>query len=895
MGDNLAQLSGTSVGASRSNDSAGCAAAFTYADFEHYRGIDWMSNSTAIYVGGTSVSFQKSTTCPIREWFLLAILVVLFQSPQAAWTQPQANQVEPEQIALRVIDPDGKAIAGAVVTIMLPGSWTKEDVLVGEFSQVAFIFLSGKTDAKGRFVVRRPKDAPSESPLFQVSKPGYVEVEKAERVSIYEVPPKQDSMEITLIPPLSVSGVVVNEQGQPIPDVEILRTDFTLEESEEGKEPRRHAHRRRTKGRTDEEGKWKFDDIATTFGACEIRLFHPEYVLQTEQILLSSVQERAPDSPVRTYVLKRGQSVTGRVTDERNRPIVGAQVRFKADSYDDVPRTTTTDEQGSYQLSGLTAGTYHAGIYAAEKALQQEQVEILRNTKAFDFSLRNGRKLNLQVVDEKGKPVANARVNLEWRKIGARRPLFDPPTNETDAEGRWHWNEAPEEDFVVHIYDSNRSTIRQIPRDTSDELLVIPLFQRVVMHGRVIDADTEQPIEHFQVDFEYRPEGDSAWSSRWPSTGRNGEFTSHPDWPPFLSEGRYRVEADDYKPAFSPSFRADIGVIEHEFRMVRQSTTPLRILNPDSQPVGNAQVVVVTPGNQARVVDGVARPRQQIPHPAREWPTTNTQGMADISLPDGDYEFLALHDRGFARWRSSQGPLPKQLTLTPWARLEGTFRLKDKPLAEVNIALVSDIREDHNEAWEYEGPLGYDGYTSPFVFLHEAQSDEQGKFRMERVYPGSGFIGLDSRFARDSPPKADVSHTIVLKPDESQRIDLGGFGRAVVGQLTWKDDESTKVNWDRIKISMSGKPRWYLARNLNQGAVKSLEIWVTVKPEPDGSFRIDDVPPGHYSLSVSIPSRPNSINDLQEKVAIPPDKSTPITERKPVNLGTLTLEPAKRP
>lgn len=826
--------------------------------------------------------------------FVLLFIVALTQLAQPACAQPDEKQAAPKEFALRVVDPDGEAIGGAEVTVILPGKWAKEDVLAGEFSRLSTGSLSGKTDAEGGLVVRRPKEARSPHALIQLSKSGYV-IGKEPPLYIYDVPPGQDVMEITLFPALSLGGVVVNEQGQPIPDVEILRTDITLVESAEGIEPRRDYHHQRSTTRTDKEGNWKFDEISASFGACEIRLFHPEYVLQTEEILLASVNARDPDSPLRSYVLKRGQSITGLVKDERNQAIVGAQVRIKADDYVDMPRTTTTDEQGAYQLTGLKADSYQVAVYAPGKAALQQQVSILPETRKLNFSLREGRKLKLQVVDKEGRPIANARVSLSGPRQGLERPLFDPPTTETDAEGRWQWNEAPEEEIFVDVYHLNWLTTREIPLIASDEPHVIALPKAIVMQGRVIDAETEQPIERFKIALEHRHEGDSQWSSQWYTTSRNGEFTSQPDWGPSLSGGRYRIEAEGYEPAFSPSFQSDAGAIEHEFRLVRQSTTQLIILSPDSRPVENAQVVVVSPVDQIQIRNGVARPNSSWHPTPRNWPTTNAQGMADVTLPEGDYELLALHDGGFAEWRSSQGPLPDRLTLTPWAQVEGTFRLKDQPLAGINISLWSDIPNDQNEAWKRplskDDPSGSVSYTPPFAFQHEARTDDQGKFRMERVYPGSGFIGLDNLNSRESHPKSSVRYPIRLKPGESRRIDLGGVGRAVVGQLTWKDDESTKVSWDRINISMSEKPLRGLARRLIQSKAESRAIWASTKSELDGSFRIDDVPPGEYLISIAISFGPPSFKEIRKEVTVPRDNNQPITEREPVNLGTLTLEP----
>ena len=74
---------------------------------------------------------------------------------------------------------------------------------------------------------------------------------------------------------------------------------------------------------------------------------------------------------------------------------------------------------------------------------------------------------------------------------------------------------------------------------------------------------------------------------------------------------------------------------------------------------------------------------------------------------------------------------------------------------------------------------------------------------------------------------------------ETVHIDLGGTGRPVVGKLQPPAGFTGKVRWNFALVTASPtQPE------------RADGPYLTATVDRDGKFRIDDVPAGHYSLSV---------------------------------------------
>ena len=317
----------------------------------------------------------------------------------------------------------------------------------------------------------------------------------------------------------------------------------------------------------------------------------------------------------------------------------------------------------------------------------------------------------------------------------------------------------------------------------------------------------------------------------------------------------------------------------------------------DGSPVAGAEVVVAVKG---RPVPGIYNGRL-----AEGWQgdvvRTGPDGRFAFAKPDEGGRVVILSDRGLAQRTTDELAAEPVVTLEPWGRIRGQLRVGTG---------VGARRLVGREVWNP------DHRGDPVVtFFTRALTDAEGRFAMDRVAPGHAMVYRPSWTADD---KRMRSHRqgVDVGSGQTAEVMMGGAGRPVVGRLTraagLPDFELEHVKgqlrlaqpspdfpedfagWDADR-----KRKWWNAFYRTEEGRKYYEGYNTyaVKVEPDGSFRLDDVPEGRYWLELSYekdPSEPLSDQEhtlikvavLEEYVEVPagPDD-------KPLDLGTLTLTP----
>jgi len=231
-----------------------------------------------------------------------------------------------------------------------------------------------------------------------------------------------------------------------------------------------------------------------------------------------------------------------------------------------------------------------------------------------------------------------------------------------------------------------------------------------------------------------------------------------------------------------------------------------------------------------------------------EFARTDTRGQFEFS-PKLEVEgILATHDAGFVEERVPQSLTNMSLVLQPWARVQGVMRVGDKPDPEHWVVLQN----------QYDS---YDASSSRTTFVGiylKADPDAEGRFSIDKVPPGRRRIDVEYRLRDRNYGETPYSHgrSLQVNPGETNDVTLGGAGRQVVGRMNVIGGDVTDVDWRRDTHRLVSNAQSGL------GAVASLVGTIfganaenysyVILFETNGTFRVDNVPPGKYLLKIDV-------------------------------------------
>ncbi len=252
------------------------------------------------------------------------------------------------------------------------------------------------------------------------------------------------------------------------------------------------------------------------------------------------------------------------------------------------------------------------------------------------------------------------------------------------------------------------------------------------------------------------------------------------------------------------------------------------------------------------------------------------------------------------------------VTLQRWGRIEGTLILGGQPRANETIQLGSRSFR-HADS------------TRLSLFM-STKTDANGRFVFETVPAGEPRVDWCPGFRDGKAGIVPLSHgvPVAVKPGETAQVTLGGTGRPVVGKVVvpgrdkpidWTQD----VQWITLKLSTPPEPVFprpadFASENdftaaVQRTAEQNKPFWTSDEGKAlqraqrtyvplfnaDGSFRIDDLPLGTYTLRIALtePSQDSSpfsprtsIGALETEVTLPEN-----SDNTPLDLGTLSLTP----
>ncbi len=468
--------------------------------------------------------------------------------------------------------------------------------------------------------------------------------------------------------------------------------------------------------------------------------------------------------------------------------------------------------------------------------------------------------LRVRVVNVQGKSIAGAVVATNtWH--GHQSIEFRA---ETDQDGRVAWRSAPRD--VVRYSIGKEDYMWINPSLTASEReQTVTLYPRLVVRGRVTDAETGRPVLKFRVvhgmkrDRPGRREWD--WSEVQAVEVTDGRYTVPIDR---TGEGAYlRIDAPDYKSAISRAFQPTEGSQTFDFALRTAKGLSGIVLLPDGKPAEDVEVVLATSPNQLTLRSG--RFHSVVNSPKT---VTGPDGRFDFPAQQGWFSLIALSDAGYADASSDAFAKTGKLALQPWGKIEGGVRIGARFGTDQEVSF-RPIRSERRA-----GILDY-GYST--------RTDARGLFQFDRVIPGRGVV---TRSVITEYAGGLTSHMpcwpeeVEVKPGQTARVTVGGKGRPVIGRVVLDGTPESPVDWTQNEPVTIYAPTGWFAAHIDK----------------DGRFRIDDVTPGFHNLELRVNPPPNVRSGGPGKMIGRLKKTFTMPEipggrsNDPFDLGTITAK-----
>ncbi len=606
-----------------------------------------------------------------------------------------------------------------------------------------------------------------------------------------------------------------------------------------------------------------------------------------------------------------GSPINGVVLDPDGKPVKNAKIVVASDRYESNKPTTTTDADGKFVVKLLdrkwdTFVTVTARGFAPEQAPipgteNHPDLDPKAGAKPLEIHLKKPMTLAGSVIDQKGKPVKGATVEVEsWRD---NRALKWSTT--TNSAGQFTWNEAPADTLQLNVRATRMAAISGAVVTPGGAPVVLTLYPPLKIAGNVIDANTKAPIQAFRIVHGIRWTGqdDVTWQPQDSRMLGNGKYEANIT--DFSNGGRLRVEADGYLPVISRMILANEGSISLDFELKRGIGPTGIVLDPDGKPVADVRVVCVTDGNTVYI------------DPDRD----NLANRDDITTGQSDKDghfalrpqekkstLLVVTDAGFAAVKDDQLSKDGQIHLQKWARIEGDYRLNASPAKFVTVGAQAEIPT---------GPREMSSFN-----IQPVTTDANGHFVIDRVPPDQTVRVYELVSMGGGSQRWVQLGSFRPTAGQTTKISAGGKGRPVVAKLLLPPTITTPVDFNgQLSVSVASnrsfnspfaqshypddfpdmteqqQTQWYqdqMKTRIETAPPSVVDPDVQFITLADGAMRANNVAPGTYRVYATLreawqPGRPN-VQDLGHAIlsfTVPATPACPTDE--PLDIGAIQL------
>ncbi len=647
----------------------------------------------------------------------------------------------------------------------------------------------------------------------------------------------------------TIGGQVVDPSGRPVSGATIwfgnYGSDMSTHEPAEDYE-RSGLPSRISLGVTDVQGRWGCTAFAPSAGGWPaIEFEHVDYVPSQRfwpdaehGHTAPSMSRAALRARTGRLVLQPAAWVRGQVVDIDGNPIPNAKVSRSWHS-----PATSTDATGAFSLGSLPPGPIT--LLATARHHAPCSVQAVAGGEAVQVVLQPPGSLNVQVLNPDGVPIPKAQLALN--------DGFDDGAvgwdDASDVDGWIRWDSAPRNqalNFWASAPGFQQITV-SLRSDGSEQS--VTLHPLVDIHGRVVDANTGEPIRKFKAIPAMGSDVSSSDRSRLRYATR-GEYSISMG----VQDTAIRIEAEGYQDAIGQPFRDADGTPRCDFKLHRVDSNPhleAWVLNSDGTPAADTAVTLWTGDFGAQLVD-----RNFLKNEGSQILRTDVQGHAVFAWPhDAPITVLAISRNGFGE-QTIHDPHRAIVQLHPFATIEGVALKNGRP-ASRQIILLAGITRIRTQR------------LTGFYCNTETTADTEGHFRFDGLPPGVYSLA----YRTPGSPKLTDEATICLESGECGRVRMGEpdpEGATVIGSFSvspkesvenWTTQASTPYLGRRVvfpeapgSLSKDARTLWFTewASSAAGRHLIAQDRAYSLSLSHDGRFTGRGLPPGDYELHLRV-------------------------------------------
>ena len=662
--------------------------------------------------------------------------------------------------------------------------------------------------------------------------------------------------------PAPIGGRVLDPDGQPVANAKVSWSHQT----DPAADPRPESHAFEwIEVETDASGRWTINRIAEDMlGRLYGSARHSEHA-RSQFVRMTRDPAAAKQLREGTHVFQLGRvsMVLGVVVDSEDRPVPGARL-LVGDVGESNGREATTDADGGFAVAGCKLGQSYLTAEAAGFAPTTMAVKISEDSEPVRIRLATGKTLRLRLVDKAGQPIVGANVwydplergrVVEGTNLPARVQVHWSPI--TDEQGRAVWENAPDQEMSFDFHKRGHIRVSEVRLRPDGQEHQVTLPPALTISGTVSDATSSKPIPRFRIICGWPQEDvlEGGIHPQWRSSERfcvgfGGGMFRH-TLEEALADGCpnpgyvFKFEAEGYAPCVSRIIAPDEGEVPLEVKLQPAQPTTITLLLPDGRPAANAEIGLVSPRAQLRLLpDGFDR-RSNASRGSML--SADANGQASLPLDNAIQKIVVVHSQGYAEATAAAIRSEPTLRLQSWGRLEGTYWHSGKPAAGIELL---------------PGFMDGDQTAISFDFeLCRVASDAEGRFAFAKVPP------VRLRLIRLVPnPQSDGSKgwgynpltEVDVRPGETTQIELGKSDRTVVVHLRWPDGWQLQPVWRVAAMICTPVPLppaelrtnhpalWRWQRRPEHQAASASARFFPLKAVGDGSWKVEAVTPGNY-------------------------------------------------